>query len=62
MFLVMKSKFIIIKYKALFVILNLDIYEDKNIWSSINNNTTFFQEIESLFNIVHNETYNYLIN
>ena len=54
----MKTKLIIIKYKSLFVILNLEIYEDKNIWSSINNNTNFYKEIENLFTIVHNETYN----
>jgi hypothetical protein len=55
--LVLKSKLILIKYKSLFIILNLEIYEDKNIWSSINANTNFYKEIENMFNIVHNETY-----
>jgi hypothetical protein len=53
----MKSKLILIKYKTLFIILNLEIYEDKNIWSSINSNTNFYKEIESLFSIVHGEIY-----
>jgi hypothetical protein len=56
--IVTKSKLIFIKLKFLIVIINLDIYEDKNLWSSINYNTSFFKEIENLFNIIHNETYN----
>lgn len=54
----MKSKLVLIKFKSLFILLNLQIYEDKNLWSSINNNTNFYKEIENLFNIVHSETYN----
>jgi hypothetical protein len=54
----MKSKLVLIKFKSLFILLNLQIYEDKNIWSSININSNFYREIENLFNIVHNETYN----
>ncbi len=53
----MKSKLVLIKFKSLFIILNLEIYEDKNIWSSINSNSNFYREIENLFNIVHNESY-----
>ncbi len=36
--LVTKSKLIIIKYKYLFLIFNIEIYDDKNMWSSINSN------------------------
>lgn len=53
----MKSKLILVKYKWLFVLINLEIYEDKNIWSSINSNTHFYKEIENLFTIIHNESY-----
>ena len=56
--LVTKSKLILIKFKSVFIVINLEIYEDKNIWSSINSNTSFYKEIESLFSVVHNETYN----
>ena len=47
----LKSKLILIKYKSLFLFLNLEIYEDKNIWSSFNMNTNFYKEIEVLFSI-----------
>jgi hypothetical protein len=53
----MKSKLILIRYKSLFVLINLEIYEDKNVWSSINNNTNFYKEIEILFSLVQNEVY-----
>ncbi len=53
-----KSKLIIIKQKCMFIIINLEIYEDKNLWSSINHNATFFKEIENLFGIVYSESYN----
>jgi hypothetical protein len=55
--IVMKSKLILIRYKSLFVLINLEIYEDKNVWSSINNNTNFYKEIEILFSLVQNEVY-----
>ena len=53
-----KNKMAIIKYKALFIVVQIEIYEDKNIWSTINTNTNFYKEIENLFSIVHGETYN----
>ena len=33
------------------------IYEDKNYWTTINSNTNFYKEIESLFSIVYNDSY-----
>ena len=55
--LVMKSKLIMVRYKSLFVLINLEIYEDKNVWASINSNTNFYKEIEVLFGLVQNEVY-----
>lgn len=52
-----KNKLAIIKYKALFIVIQIEIYEDKNFWSTINANTNFYREIENLFSIVHGETY-----
>ena len=52
-----KNKMAIIKFKSLFIIIHLEIYEDKNLWSTINTNTNFYKEIELLFSIVHGETY-----
>ena len=54
----MKSKLIIIKYNFLFIIMNIEIYEDKNIWHTINNNSNFYKEMDILFSIVHNDTFN----
>ena len=59
--IVTKTKLIIIKQKFLFIIMNLEIYEDKNLWSSINHNGSFFKEIEILFSIVYNEIYSSFI-
>lgn len=47
----------IIKYKALFIVIQIEIYEDKNFWSTINTNTNFYKEIENLFSLVHGESY-----
>jgi hypothetical protein len=55
--MLMKSKLIVIKFKSLFILINLEIYEEKNTWSSINTNSNFYREIESLFSIVHAESY-----
>lgn len=55
--LLTKNKLIFIKYKCLFIAIQIEIYEDKNYWTTINSNTNFYQEIESLFNIVYNESY-----
>ena len=52
-----KNKMAIIKFKSIFIIIHLEIYEDKNLWSTINSNTNFYKEIELLFSIVHGETY-----
>lgn len=56
-YIVTKNKMSIIKYKALFIVIQIEIYEDKNFWSTINTNTNFYKEIESLFSLVHGETY-----
>ena len=52
--LLMKNKLIIIKYKCLFISLQLEIYDDKNILSNILSNNSFFSEIENLFSLCHN--------
>ena len=52
-----KNKLAIIKYKSLFIMIQIEIYEDKNYWSTINANTNFYKEIENLFSIVHGEMY-----
>ena len=49
---------ILIKYNFLFIIMNIEIYEDKNNWSVVNNNQNFFKEMDNLFKVVHNETFN----
>jgi len=54
----MKSKLIIIKYNFLLIVMNIEIYEDKNIWHTINNNSNFYKEMDVLFSIVHNDTFN----
>ena len=33
-----------------------EIYEDKNYWTTINSNTNFYREIESLFSLIYNES------
>ena len=55
--LLTKNKLAFIKYKYLFVVIQIEIYEDKNYWSTINSNTNFYKEIESLFSIVYNATF-----
>jgi hypothetical protein len=52
-----KNKMALIKYKSLFIVIQIEIYEDKNFWSTINANTNFYKEIENLFALVHGETY-----
>ena len=55
--LLTKNKLALIKYKSLFIALQIEIYEDKNYWTTINSNTNFYKEIESLFSIVYNDSY-----
>ena len=56
--LLTKNKLAFIKYKSLFIAIQIEIYEDKNYWTTINSNTNFYKEIESLFSIVYNDSYN----
>ena len=55
--LLTKNKLAFIKYKYLFVVIQIEIYEDKNYWSTINSNTNFYKEIESLFSLVYNASF-----
>ena len=55
--LLTKNKLAFIKYKYLFVVIQIEIYEDKNYWSTINSNTNFYKEIEGLFSIVYNVSF-----
>ena len=55
--LLTKNKLALIKYKSLFIAIQIEIYEDKNYWTTINSNTNFYKEIESLFSIVYNDSY-----
>ena len=55
--LLTKNKLAFIKYKSLFIAIQTEIYEDKNYWTTINSNTNFYKEIESLFSIVYNDSY-----
>ena len=55
--LLKKNKLAFIKYKSLFIVIQIEIYEDKNYWTTINANTNFYKEIESLFSIIYNESY-----
>ena len=55
--LLTKNKLAFIKYKALFIAIQIEIYEDKNYWTTINSNTNFYKEIESLFSIIYNDSY-----
>ena len=55
--LLTKNKLAFIKYKYLFIVIQIEIYEDKNYWTTINANTNFYKEIESLFSIIYNESY-----
>ena len=48
---------IVIKFKCLFICLHIEIYDDKNPWCNILNNTNFFKQAESLFNLAHNAIY-----
>jgi len=52
-----KTKMSFIKYKSLFIVIQIEIYEDKNFWNTINSNTNFYKEIEILFSLIHGETY-----
>lgn len=52
--LLTKNKLAFIKYKSLFISIQIEIYEDKNYWTTINANTNFYKEIESLFCIIYN--------
>ena len=54
--LLTKNKLAFIKYKSLFIAIQIEIYEDKNYWTTINSNTNFYKEIESLFSIIYNES------
>ena len=56
--LLTKNKLAFIKYKYLFVVIQIEIYEDKNYWSTINSNTNFYKEIEELFSMVYNVSFN----
>ena len=56
--LVTKAKLVIVKHKNLFFFLNVEIYDDKNMWSSLNSNTNFYKELENLFGIIYTETFN----
>ena len=56
--LLTKNKLAFIKYKYLFVVIQIEIYEDKNYWSTINSNTNFYKEIEGLFSMVYNVSFN----
>ena len=55
--LLTKNKLAFIKYKYLFVVVQIEIYEDKNYWSTINSNTNFYKEIEGLFSLVYNVSF-----
>ena len=55
--LLTKNKLAFIKYKYLFIVIQIEIYEDKNYWTTINSNTNFYKEVESLFSIVYNDSY-----
>ena len=55
--LLTKNKLAFIKYKSLFIAIQIEIYEDKNYWSTINSNTNFYKEIESLFSIIYHDSY-----
>ena len=55
--LLTKNKLAFIKYKYLFVVVQIEIYEDKNYWSTINSNTNFYKEIEGLFSMVYNVSF-----
>ena len=55
--LLTKNKLAFIKYKSLFIAIHIEIYEDKNYWNTINSNTNFYKEIESLFSILYTENY-----
>ena len=55
--LLTKNKLAFIKYKSLFIVIQIEIYEDKNYWTTINANTNFYKEIDSLFSIIYNESY-----
>ena len=54
--LLTKNKLAFIKYKYLFIVIQIEIYEDKNYWTTINSNTNFYREIESLFSLIYNES------
>ena len=54
--LLTKNKLALIKYKSLFIAIQIEIYEDKNYWTTINSNTNFYREIESLFSLIYNES------
>ena len=58
----MRNKLIIVKYKSLFIGLQIEIYDDKNLWSNIFNNTNFFSNAEHLFSLTHSFMYNTSIN
>ena len=55
--LLTKNKLAFIKYKSLFIAIQIEIYEDKNYWTTINANTNFYKETESLFSIIYNSSY-----
>ena len=55
--LLTKNKLAFIKYKSLFIAIQIEIYEDKNYWTTINANTNFYKEIESLFSKIYNSSY-----
>lgn len=55
--LLTKNKLAFIKYKSLFIAIQIEIYEDKNYWTTINSNTNFYKEIESLFSIIYHDSY-----
>ena len=55
--LLTKNKLAFIKYKYLFIVIQIEICEDKNYWTTINSNTNFYKEIESLFSIVYSDSY-----
>lgn len=58
----MRNKLIIIKFNNLFIGMHIEIYDDKNIWSNIFNNTCFFSNAEQFFELAYNYIYNLPVN
>lgn len=48
-----KNKLIIIRHRFLFIGVQLDIYDDKNMWNVIYSRTPFIREAEKLLDLAY---------